>query len=696
MKIQIDGVGTVQVGDEFKDMSPDDQNAFVAHITEQHASGKKSGLPGAASVDKYQQAAQQELAQMKKAGLGESGYGQRLLHGMTFGGSDEALAALETPISMYQHGTLDPREGYKYAKAFQNERLNQARKDTGALGTAAEIGGGLLTGGAAAKGGMTFMRPGQGIFGRALAGAGEGAAYGGLTGGLEGEGGLAERAKSAAGGAAAGAAIGGSIPLISGAVETVSSPIVSNIAARVNPTGAARARLARAVGESGTTLDDAAYELQNAAAAGQGDFSLADALGNPGQRLLSTVARAPGEGRTRAVEFLNQRQAGQAERVGGIIDDALGADMTGRQLASAKRAQAIAESSPLYEKALSQPTVWTNRLQQFVDDPISKAGLKRGIEIQRLEALAKGEKFNPHDYAIVDFDAAGDPIIGEVPNMRTMDAIKKGIDNILEDYREPTTGKLVLDQRGRAIEMVRKSLLGEIDRSAPDYAAARAAYAGPASEAEAIGLGKSAATRGRPEDTLAVFRGMNEPQKAAYRTGYADKLQEGIDRGAEGVNQTRKLTSPKARTELNALTLDQGPLRPGEQPEFAKRLGREQTMFETRRQAIGGSQTAENLADQAENQIDPRIFASLARGDLLGAGRQAFMGAGNVLGGNTPAVRSALGDMLLQRDPQAVYGLLREIAADNARSVGRQRALTDITRGLLAAPSQYSGMQMGR
>lgn len=47
MKIKIDGVGTVNVGDEFGDMSPDEQNAFVAHIHEQTNSGKKSGLPAA-------------------------------------------------------------------------------------------------------------------------------------------------------------------------------------------------------------------------------------------------------------------------------------------------------------------------------------------------------------------------------------------------------------------------------------------------------------------------------------------------------------------------------------------------------------------------------------------------------------------------------------------------------------------------
>jgi len=41
-RIQIDGVGTVEVGDEFKSMSPEAQSSFVAHIAEQAARGIKS------------------------------------------------------------------------------------------------------------------------------------------------------------------------------------------------------------------------------------------------------------------------------------------------------------------------------------------------------------------------------------------------------------------------------------------------------------------------------------------------------------------------------------------------------------------------------------------------------------------------------------------------------------------------------
>jgi len=54
-----------------------------------------------------------------------------------------------------------------------------------------------------------------------------------------------------------------------------------------------------AITESGETPDEIATALQQAEAEGQGNFTLADVLGNSGQRMLSSVARAPGEGRTK-------------------------------------------------------------------------------------------------------------------------------------------------------------------------------------------------------------------------------------------------------------------------------------------------------------------------------------------------------------------------------------------------------------
>lgn len=812
MKIRIDGVGLLNVGDDFANLSSDEQNAFVAHVRDQVGQGVKSAIPsqsaqpqntnfsGDRTSDKslselitgqsrYDTAAKAKADKLQQRGLLDAGVGQNILQGMTFGGSDEALALAETPMAMLENKTINPVEGYKYSKAFQNERLRRAKENTGLAGDAAELAGGVLSGGNLARGGMTLVREGQALLPRMASMATEGAGYGGATGFLTGE--DSGRVSGAATGAALGGALGGSIPAVGAGLKTVASPVVSNVMAYMDPAGSARARVARAVGESGRSVRDLFYDMGNAAASGQGGYSLADAMGNPGQRLLSTVARAPGEGRTQVYDFLNARQSDQANRVGNIIDEALGADRTGRQFSEAKLAQARREAGPLYEKAFeggsvaplenqfqtafaeaanatsqaeknlaaarqnqllskaklsnagenvygvnsamtadreantsildaerglleakkneqsilerlrqaqadgsaNKPgAVWSPRIQQFLDEPIIQAGLSNGLKIQRLNALAKGKKFDPTEFAIIGEDEAGNPLVGKVPNMRTLDAAKKGLDDILEQFRDKTSGRLQLNEYGRSVDQVRREFIRLLDEINGPYKQARAAYAEPASVREAVGSGENAATRGRYEDNIDTFNRLGDAQKGGFRVGYADKLNEGIERGAEGVHAARKFTSAKYSNELPELSLYQGPMRPGEQNEIFNRLGRENTMFETRRQAIGGSQTADNLTDQAENQIDPRVFGLLARGDFPGAGKQFLRGAGNTLGGNTPAVRKAMADILLTTgEGDGGRGLLRAIARDRFKQTRNQRNNARLLRGLLAAEGDLVG-----
>ncbi|WP_369723665.1 hypothetical protein AB8Z38_06760 [Bradyrhizobium sp. LLZ17] len=62
--------------------------------------------------------------------------------GASFNLMDELYAGLETPAEMYLHGTINPAEGYNYAKAREDLDLQQARENTGYAGTAAELLGG--------------------------------------------------------------------------------------------------------------------------------------------------------------------------------------------------------------------------------------------------------------------------------------------------------------------------------------------------------------------------------------------------------------------------------------------------------------------------------------------------------------------------------------------------------------------------
>lgn len=149
------------------------------------------------------------------------------------------------------------------------------------------------------------------------------------------------------------------------------------------------------------------------------------------------------------------------------------------------------QSAPLYEAAMNNGPVISDRVNQFVADPILKQGIGQGLQIQRLESLAKGVPFDPKDYGITSFNEAGDPVISGVPNMRLLDAGKKGLDNIVEGYRNPITGKLALDQYGSAVNDVRANYVKALDDANPAYKAARAAWSGPSQSLDALNAGRN-------------------------------------------------------------------------------------------------------------------------------------------------------------------------------------------------------------
>jgi len=196
--------------------------------------------------------------------------------------------------------------------------------------------------------------------------------------------------------------------------------------------------------------------------------------------------------------------------------------------------------------------VWSPRIQQFLDDPITQSGLARGVKIQRLESLAEGKVFNPTEYAITGVDAAGNPVVGSVPNMRTLNVVKKGLDEMVEAAKNPTTGRL--SEEGVAIDKVRRAFLSELDSINSDYAAARGAWAGPSKAREAFtkglglfsnGTGK-AALGNTPEQISTWIKKASPDELAALKLGARSSLEQQMANSANQIDRIAKLTDIEA------------------------------------------------------------------------------------------------------------------------------------------------------
>lgn len=247
------------------------------------------------------------------------------------------------------------------------------------------------------------------------------------------------------------------------------------------------------------------------------------------------------------------------------------------------------------DKSANAPgAVWSPRLQEFLDDPAIKPGIAKGLEIQRLEALARGEKFNPVEYGVIGKAEDGSPIIGAVPNSRLLHAVKKGIDGIIEENTDPTGQVNAL---GRAARMVKDSYLDEFDKLNPAYAAARKQFSEDSHMVDMIkeggvgllnrmtGLDRQAVVNGvlngknmldadvAEMRRLYIYAGKEKEWRGAVRSFIADKLADALvplKKGAEPSNVGGALYG--SLFEGRRAQILQAALGPNENPALISRL----------------------------------------------------------------------------------------------------------------------------
>lgn len=642
-------------------------------------------IPGVtpAPPDKYRQAAIEDRQRFINAGAENvlpEGYTARLGKGVGLNWTDELMAGALSPIEAIKRGVSIP-EAYRYTKAAQDLSAEKAAENTaGPLGMGAEVLGGLATGAGAFGGTRAATIP---FTSRALPEAvvapynyGRNVLKAGTIGAAAGSGEgntFDERFKGAQMGGLIGAGVGAALPAVT-SVAGLTGRILQTPRLR-DPQNIAIEQVAKVYRDSGESMPDVVQRVANAQAAGQTDYTIADALGKEGARKLAAQAKVPGEARDQITDFLTARDLNMPTRTGAEVGKALGAPTTAAAAERSLVQQAETESAPLYTQAKQTPT-WSPRIQQFLDDPIATAGLKQGVEVQRLRSVGTDKPFNPQDAAITHFNEAGDPVIGGVPNMQTLHTLKVGLDKMIEGEVNPTTFKL--NARGAALADYKNRLLAEIDAINPAYRDARAAYRGPMEVKDAIQQGRDMVTRGRPEDTIPAFSALPTAEQQGVRIGVADKVRDQLERTGNFPAYLRQKV-PKGSQELDALSLYHGPRQTDPVTQQAKPdqlrqfLNREEEMQKTSKAAGGGSSTAENLADITSAPGGAELVGavgSAAHGNIFGTARNIYELGLRVAKGENEAQRSAIAKTLMAREPADVQAVAKQIEEYNLRRRG--------------------------
>jgi hypothetical protein len=545
-------------------------------------------------------------------------------------------------------------------------RLEQARRDYNADNpTAATVGtgAGIVANPMNILGGE-FISLGKTIPARIGRAVTSGAAAGGATGVAATEGGSEERATGGAVGTGIGALLGlvgqpgaemlglGGKKATEGA-RAILNTLRNQSQAAQNPQLQADRLLARAFLQDQLQLGHGPAPLPNAQP-GQGLINMG---GENVQKLgrLSTVA--PGAPRQKAADFFEEQAAGAPDRAADALKGLSNKGYYGTLEALDKGREAAA--APLYKAAREKGAagVWNDHLSDIVRRPALSKAWKNAQDI----AANRGEPLPQ----IFEMDEAGNIIgVKKVPDLKSWDYIKKGLDDVIKGHQNQTTGKIETDA-GRGVVALKREMLEELDALIPEYAAAREAYAGPSHSIELVDKGREFWSRkGDPADSIREFKDMSAADKEYVRIGIVrDAVKDLGNVSDTGSVYGKLLNTPNKRALLQTAFPDESSFK-----KFAEQIVAEKKMLAANRSTLGGSPTSRIDAEKADAAMqgasDVLSFAQAVKSgnplQLLGL---AVDKAQNLGRGITPEVADALANRLFTNDPVQIQRVLSRVGA---------------------------------
>jgi hypothetical protein len=628
--------------------------------------------------------------QMSNIGQQADNLVRQFANGATFNLADKAAAGVNSFLN---------NKGYDQNLRDERQKTEQAHADQPGIGTAAEMAGGMSTGLGLANRGVSLVGqfgPRFGMLGNMGLGAGEAALYGAAGGvGKTDTGNPLDYISNGVKEGALGAAVGGAAPPVAGAVGKVAGAIlpVAESAAGGMP-DAARRLLSKAIGWDGNT------------AAKLAEYGPQATLGDTGPALtglMQGVASRPGEGASKLVQTLEQRNAGRNARLATDTDAALG-PMTQNEM-QAKQALLDARSGPngvhaellgIYSKA---PPLDPSGIVASIDQMLATAKgpeqaallqARRMLVNKEATAAVPGERTKEGAFYVTRGGQEAQPPVLET-NAQGLNNVKTTLSGLVDNgntslgiekgalaKKEGSTNN-VISQLDDLLRTQVPGYAGVMDRSsllARRVGAVDTGY-------DALGGGQSAIKPSEITDALAT----SAPNAAvpgalagSVRTGMRAAVDNAVGTQSNDLAVLRRMLGGDADWNRAKLISTFGAPKVNQ---LVNAIDRESTFARSYNDAVRGSQTAQRqqantLIDGQEVKLPPTSLKGLATA-ALGKANDLYTGMAR------QSVRDSLGHALSLSGPQLDQFLVQLRAAQAARK------LQAMTRG--AAVSGLLGGQ---
>ena len=614
-------------------------------------------------------------------------FGRAMGQGLGLGFGDEAIAKVRAKMEgrPYEDVVREEREAYQ---KFQEKHPFAALGTELASGLVPTIGMAMIPGAGTAGSVVGATRMGQaaqkfmqyvpkfmtGTTGKA---AGTAAATGAVAGaGSETEG---NRIGGATSGAVTGAILG---PTVAKSIEMGGKGIKA-IKNAIKPSpNAVEERATNKVLEAMSRDEMDAQALRDRMAADRAmdvKSTIMDATPS-----LSTLGEAvvtrPGPGRKILRTGLDERLESGRETAGAraLKDIGKNVDYTAQEDTLIGKLRSNANT--LYDQAYAHGSVDDTRILKVLEDDTFKKAFKEAQAIASKEARAaelKGEdasRFKLQD--IYDLDKDGNMVsVGKIPDVRTLDYIKRGIDALIDKgYR----GEGMSKAEANALKDLKKAYVGVIDENVPEYATARAKYAGDMEVLDALRLGRTdyLTPKMLPAEAKKLVDGMSDAERDALRAGVAQSLLTKVLDAPQQVNAAQRIIgAPATRKRLEALFQD-----PNEYKVFEAAMQRESELFRNAQDIVRGSRTANKQEALKDLKSGSGIF------DIAGEAIDVAAGSpGSVIGrvlkylqARTSLDEKTAGEvakMLKSGSQQEVDDVLNRLESSSAKFIeGREKS----------------------
>lgn len=690
----------VTVDDSFRNLSPEQQEATVNEIASSMGNQEMGSLsatePGILEGlgNRLYDAANAvglPASRMRRDAQGLDAAVRGAADTASFGFADEIAAGLGAATGVggnfgQYDQNLEIQRGIDEADAVVNPNARMAGQVGGGVATA------LLTGPAT----MSNRFAGSTLGPRVLSGIADGAAFGGLYGFGSGEG-LQDRALEGALGAGIGGAAGAAFPLLAAGGQRAYQTVQN--ARQINP-------LAESVGVEPGTLrllggvmqaDDSLGQtgIANMRAAGQ-EGMLADA-GPTARNILDTSIQRGGPGAIMARDRIAERVGRDSSALGQTLDNTLGVPQGVGSAQNTIRDAAQPNVNQAYQRAYESPIDYASDAGRAVEDifermpkSMTTRAINQANELMKYDGL-QGQ-------ILADIAEDGTVTMRNMPNVAQADYVKKALDQIAQDGKDPITGRL--NSEGAFANRVARDLRKAVGDAVPAYREALETAADPLSQQSAIRLGSNLSNMTRDEFGIAVD-GMTAPEKAAVLQGFRSRIDDqmanvtravsdGDMDAREAIRGLRELSSRKTRENIRAVT-------DAEQANaLFDEIDRITKSFELRAGVTDNSRTyARQATDRrVQDMTAPGVIGTAARGQPVNAGQrviQALTGqTDDVLRGNQDRIYSEIADLLTRQGGagQDVYGAVAGInQTDQATQLMTNRIAELLATQRLAYPA---------